>query len=153
MCADIIDGNTIASKIRAELRNRAQALAAQNIQPGLAVILVGDDPASCIYVRNKAKACKESGIHSEVYNFPGETPQEVVLEHIQTLNANPKIHGILVQLPLPPVFPVDRYPLHSYPVATPFLSLEIMIETFFLTKKHLHELHAQQPRLYCSLTW
>ncbi|HBZ30118.1 MAG TPA: bifunctional methylenetetrahydrofolate dehydrogenase/methenyltetrahydrofolate cyclohydrolase FolD [Nitrosomonas nitrosa] len=108
MCADIIDGNTIASKIRAELRNRAQALAAQDIQPGLAVILVGDDPASCIYVRNKAKACKESGIHSEVYNFPGETPQDVVLEHIQTLNANPKIHGILVQLPLPPHFESRR---------------------------------------------
>lgn len=108
MSADIIDGNAIASKIRAELKKRAQSLAAYGIQPGLAVILVGDDPASCIYVRNKAKACKESGIHSEVHNFPRETSQETVLQHIQALNANPEIHGILVQLPLPAHFASQR---------------------------------------------
>lgn len=108
MSADIIDGKAIASKIRAELKVRAQNLAVQGMQPGLAVILVGDDPASCIYVRNKAKACKESGIHSEVFTFPGETPQETVLQHIQALNVNPEIHGILVQLPLPPHFESQR---------------------------------------------
>lgn len=108
MSADIIDGKAIASKIRAELKVRAQNLAVQGMQPGLAVILVGDDPASCIYVRNKAKACKESGIRSEVFTFPGETLQETVLQHIQALNVNPEIHGILVQLPLPPHFESQR---------------------------------------------
>lgn len=108
MSADIIHGNAIASKIRADLKIRAQNVAAHGIQPGLAVILVGNDPASCIYVRNKAKACKESGIRSEVYNFPGETLQETVLQCIQALNVNPEIHGILVQLPLPPHFESQR---------------------------------------------
>lgn len=104
MSADIIDGKVIANKIRAELKIRAENLAKQGRRPGLAVILVGDDPASSIYVRNKAKACREAGIHSEVYNFPVETSQETVLQHIHALNTNPEIHGILVQLPLPPHF-------------------------------------------------
>ncbi|SFI59413.1 bifunctional methylenetetrahydrofolate dehydrogenase/methenyltetrahydrofolate cyclohydrolase FolD [Nitrosomonas sp. Nm34] len=108
MSADIIDGNTIARKIRAELKIRAENLAKEGIQPGLAVILVGDDPASGIYVRNKAKACRESGIRSEVYNFPGKTSQETVLQQIHALNANPEIHGILVQLPLPQHFESHR---------------------------------------------
>ncbi|AKH38819.1 MULTISPECIES: bifunctional methylenetetrahydrofolate dehydrogenase/methenyltetrahydrofolate cyclohydrolase FolD [Nitrosomonas] len=108
MSADIIDGNTIARKIRAELKIRAENLAKEGIQPGLAVILVGDDPASGIYVRNKAKACRESGIRSEVYNFPGKTSQETVLQQIHVLNANPEIHGILVQLPLPRHFESHR---------------------------------------------
>lgn len=108
MSADIIDGNTIARKIRAELKIRAENLAKEGIQPGLAVILVGDDPASGIYVRNKAKACRESGIRSEVYNFPGKTSQETVLQQIHALNANPEIHGILVQLPLPRHFESHR---------------------------------------------
>lgn len=108
MSADIIDGNAIATKIRTELRIRAENLAKHGMQPGLAVILVGDDPASAIYVRNKAKACRDSGIHSEVYNFPGETAQETVLQHIHALNTNPEIHGILVQLPLPPHFESHR---------------------------------------------
>ncbi|SDW57982.1 bifunctional methylenetetrahydrofolate dehydrogenase/methenyltetrahydrofolate cyclohydrolase FolD [Nitrosomonas communis] len=108
MSADIIDGNTIARKIRAELKIRAENLTKEGIQPGLAVILVGDDPASGIYVRNKAKACRESGIRSEVYNFPGKTSQETVLQQIHALNANPEIHGILVQLPLPRHFESHR---------------------------------------------
>ena len=108
MSADIIDGNTIARKIRAELKIRAENLAKEGMQPGLAVILVGDDPASGIYVRNKAKACRDSGIHSEVYNFPGKTSQETVLQQIHALNANPEIHGILVQLPLPLHFESHR---------------------------------------------
>ncbi len=108
MSADIIDGNAIASKIRAELKIRAEHLAKGGMQPGLAVILVGDDPASGIYVRNKAKACRDSGIRSEVYNFPGKTSQETVLQQIHALNANPEIHGILVQLPLPLHFESHR---------------------------------------------
>ncbi len=108
MSADIIDGNAIAAKIRDKLKIRAENLAQHGMQSGLAVILVGDDPASCIYVRNKAKACRESGIRSEVYNFPGKTSQETVLQHIHALNANPEIHGILVQLPLPPHFESHR---------------------------------------------
>ncbi|MCO6428521.1 bifunctional methylenetetrahydrofolate dehydrogenase/methenyltetrahydrofolate cyclohydrolase FolD [Nitrosomonas communis] len=108
MSADIINGNIIASKIRAELKIRAENLVKRGMQPGLAVILVGDDPASAIYVRNKAKACRESGMRSEVYNFPGETSQEAVLEHIHALNVNPEIHGILVQLPLPAHFESHR---------------------------------------------
>lgn len=108
MSVDIIDGKAIATKIRTELKLRAENLAKGGMPPGLAVILVGDDPASAIYVRNKAKACRESGIRSEVYNFPGKTAQETVLQQIHALNANPEIHGILVQLPLPPHFESHR---------------------------------------------
>ncbi len=101
MSANIISGNLVASRLREELRLRADALSETWMQPGLAVILVGDDPASSVYVRNKAKTCGELGIRSEVFNFPGETSQETVLRQIQALNVNPEIHGILVQLPLP----------------------------------------------------
>lgn len=108
MSVDIIDGKAIANKIRTELKLRAENLAKGGMPPGLAVILVGDDPASAIYVRNKAKACRESGIRSEVYNFPGKTSQETVLQQIHALNANSEIHGILVQLPLPSHFESHR---------------------------------------------
>lgn len=104
MSALIIDGKVIASKVRNALKQRTEKLVQLGLQPGLAVILVGDNPASGIYVRNKAKACKETGIHSEIYQFPGDTSQVTVLEHIHALNHNPKIHGILIQLPLPPHF-------------------------------------------------
>lgn len=101
MSATIISGTFIANKLREELKQRVRILAEKSIQPGLAVILAGDNPASCVYVRNKAKVCKELGIHSEIFNFPGDTSQETILQQIQRLNADPKIHGILVQLPLP----------------------------------------------------
>lgn len=108
MSALIIDGKAIANKVRDALKQRTEKLVQLGLQPGLAVILVGDNPASGIYVRNKAKACKEAGIHSEIYQFPGDTSQLTVLEHIHTLNRDPKIHGILIQLPLPVHFDTQK---------------------------------------------
>ncbi|MCH9638341.1 MAG: bifunctional methylenetetrahydrofolate dehydrogenase/methenyltetrahydrofolate cyclohydrolase FolD [Betaproteobacteria bacterium] len=104
MGAHIIDGKAIAGSVRAEWKLRAENLVKQGITPGLAVIIVGDDPASSIYVRNKVKACNEIGIYSEVHRFSGDALQEDVLLCIQKLNENVQIHGILVQLPLPPHF-------------------------------------------------
>lgn len=101
MSATIIDGKLIANKLREKLKLRAKALSETWMKPGLAVILAGDNPASCVYVRNKAKTCEELGIHSEIFNFPSNTTQATILQQIQDLNTNPKIHGILVQLPLP----------------------------------------------------
>ncbi|SCW99667.1 methenyltetrahydrofolate cyclohydrolase /5,10-methylenetetrahydrofolate dehydrogenase (NADP+) [Nitrosomonas eutropha] len=101
MSATIISGNFIASKLREELKQRVRILSETWMQPGLAVILAGDNPASSVYVRNKARTCGELGIHSKVFNFSADTPQKIILRQIQDLNANPEIHGILVQLPLP----------------------------------------------------
>lgn len=108
MSADVIDGNAIAKEVRAELRVRAGSLEKNGIKPGLAVIIVGDDPAANIYVRNKVKACSEVGIHSEVHNFPEDTIQDEVQYCIRELNEDPLIHGILVQLPLPQHYDVNR---------------------------------------------
>lgn len=108
MSANIIDGKAIAKEVRAELKIRAGRLEKGGIKPGLAVIIVGDDPAANIYVRNKVKACGEVGIHSEVHNFPEDTLQDEVQRCIRELNENPLIHGILVQLPLPRHFDVNR---------------------------------------------
>ncbi|SFU48852.1 methenyltetrahydrofolate cyclohydrolase /5,10-methylenetetrahydrofolate dehydrogenase (NADP+) [Nitrosomonas eutropha] len=101
MSATIISGNFIASKLREELKQRVQILLETWMQPGLAVILAGDNPASSVYVRNKARTCEELGIHSEIFNFSADTPQKTILRQIRDLNVNPEIHGILVQLPLP----------------------------------------------------
>lgn len=98
----IIDGKAISAQIRAELREKCEKLKEEKgITPGLAVIIVGEDPASQIYVRNKAKACEELGYHSEVYRLPAESTEEQIGELIDKLNADEKIDGILVQLPLP----------------------------------------------------
>ncbi|PTR15581.1 methenyltetrahydrofolate cyclohydrolase /5,10-methylenetetrahydrofolate dehydrogenase (NADP+) [Nitrosospira sp. Nsp2] len=99
-----MDGNMLAREMRAEWKGRAQHLAERGMQPGLAVIIVGDDPASRIYVRNKAKACGETGIYSEIHKFPDSVSQDDVIQRIQELNGDTRIHGILVQLPLPPHF-------------------------------------------------
>lgn len=96
-----MDGNAIAREVRAEWKTRAANLAERGIKPGLAVVIAGDNPASSIYVRNKAKACGETGIYSEIHAFPDNANQEEVIRRIQELNGNPAIHGILVQLPLP----------------------------------------------------
>lgn len=96
--AYLINGKEISATIRAELKKRIEEA---GIRPGLAVVLVGDDPASQIYVRNKHRACGETGIYSEVYTLPAETRQEDLEELIGQLNESPQIHGILVQLPLP----------------------------------------------------
>ena len=96
--AKLIDGKAISGAIRSEIK---EEIAASGLTPGLAVILVGDDPASAVYVRNKKRACAEVGIYSESYELPAETTQEELLSLIGTLNKKDTIHGILVQLPLP----------------------------------------------------
>ncbi|MFZ5522525.1 MAG: bifunctional methylenetetrahydrofolate dehydrogenase/methenyltetrahydrofolate cyclohydrolase FolD [Pseudomonadota bacterium] len=101
MTAKIIDGKTIAQQVRAEWKVRADALKARGVTPGLAVIIVGEDPASKVYVANKVKACAELGLHSEHIVLSADTPEATLLARIDALNADPKIHGILVQLPVP----------------------------------------------------
>lgn len=101
MTAQLLDGTVLSRKLRARLNARVQALAEQGKRPGLAVVLVGDDPASQIYVRNKVKACSDVGIHSEMLQMPASTPEAELLTQIDRLNADAAIHGILVQMPLP----------------------------------------------------
>jgi len=101
MTARIIDGKTIAQEVRAEWKVRADALKANGVTPGLAVIIVGEDPASKVYVANKVKACAELGLHSEHIVMSADTSETALLAKIAELNADPKIHGILVQLPVP----------------------------------------------------
>ncbi|RKJ80759.1 bifunctional methylenetetrahydrofolate dehydrogenase/methenyltetrahydrofolate cyclohydrolase FolD [Butyricicoccus sp. 1XD8-22] len=101
MSATMISGKEISAKLRLSVKAQADALRAKGVVPGLAVILVGDDPASAIYVRNKEKACEECGFYSEKYVLPAETSQDELLSLIAKLNADPRIHGILCQLPLP----------------------------------------------------
>jgi len=99
--ARIIDGTAIGKVVRAQWRGRAEALAERGIIPGLAVVLVGENPASRVYVRNKIRACAENGVHSELHEFPSSVSEQSVLARIEALAADAKIHGILVQLPLP----------------------------------------------------
>ena len=99
--AALIDGAGIARRLRGELALRAAALAAAGHRPGLAVILVGGDPASAVYVRNKVKACEEAGIRSILERYPADFSQEALLARIAALNADSSVHGILVQMPLP----------------------------------------------------
>ena len=100
--ANIIDGKAISAAIRAEIKDATEAFAKENgFRPGLAVIIVGEDPASQVYVRNKRRACEEVGFYSEAYELPAETTQEELNALVDKLNASDKIHGILCQLPLP----------------------------------------------------
>lgn len=99
--AQIIDGRAISSELREELRLKVEKLKLSGKTPGLAVVIVGDDPASRIYVRNKRKACDEVGIYSEVIELPGETSEAELLGVVERLNSREDIDGILVQLPLP----------------------------------------------------
>ncbi len=100
--ANIIDGKQISSQVRAELKAETEKFAQETgIRPGLAVIIVGSDPASQVYVRNKRRACEEIGYYSEAYELPAETTQEELNALVDRLNADDKIHGILCQLPLP----------------------------------------------------
>lgn len=96
-----IDGKAIAAAVRQEVRAEVEEMVQQGKTPGLAVIVVGDDPASRVYVNNKKKACAEAGIHSEEFALPAETTQEQLLSLVEELNARSDIHGILCQLPLP----------------------------------------------------
>jgi methylenetetrahydrofolate dehydrogenase (NADP+)/methenyltetrahydrofolate cyclohydrolase len=99
--AELIDGAAVAAKIRAEVATSAAALIARGIQPGLTVILVGDDPASGVYVRSKEKATVEAGMRGETIRLPVSTTEAELLAHVDALNADPRVHGILVQMPLP----------------------------------------------------
>lgn len=101
MSAQIIDGKQISETIRSEIRAEVDRLKEKGLRPGLVVILVGEDPASQVYVRNKAKACEDLGFYSEVVRIPADTTQEQLLALIDKYNADAAIHGILVQLPLP----------------------------------------------------
>jgi len=101
MSAQLINGTQLSQELRLDVARRAAKLAALGRQPGLAVILVGDNPASQVYVRNKVKACQDNGIHSVLEQYPADLTQEALLQRIAALNADPAIHGILVQLPLP----------------------------------------------------
>jgi methylenetetrahydrofolate dehydrogenase (NADP+) / methenyltetrahydrofolate cyclohydrolase len=101
MTAQLIDGNALSAQVRTEVAQRAAALTARGHRPGLAVILVGDNPASAVYVRNKVKACADAGFHSVLEKYEADLSEAALLERIEALNNDPSIHGILVQLPLP----------------------------------------------------
>ena len=101
MSAQLLDGKVMSEELRARIAERVAALKAKGVTPGLAVILVGEDPASQIYVRNKEKGCEEVGMYSVAIRLPAETTQEELENHIRALNEDENIHGILVQLPLP----------------------------------------------------
>lgn len=108
MPAKLIDGNALAASIRASLKPAVAALAARGAQAGLAAVLAGDDPASRVYLRNKARACEQTGVRSEVHELPKDVSEAALLERIAQLNADPRVHGILVQLPLPPQLDASR---------------------------------------------
>jgi methylenetetrahydrofolate dehydrogenase (NADP+)/methenyltetrahydrofolate cyclohydrolase len=101
MTAQLIDGNQLSKQLRTEVACRAQALKAKGVTPGLAVVLVGDNPASQVYVRNKVKACEDSGLHSVLEKYEASMSEADLLARVEALNQDPAIHGILVQLPLP----------------------------------------------------
>ena len=108
MLARILDGKALAGTVRAEQKAMAADLAARGERPGLAAVLVGNDPASRVYIRNKVRACEETGLHSEVHELPASISEAALLERIHALNADPRVHGILVQLPLPAGLSADR---------------------------------------------
>lgn len=101
MPAQIIDGTALSRRIRHEVADRASALTARGQRPGLAVILIGDDPASHVYVRNKVRACEDTGVRSVLETYPADFSETSLLERIAALNEDPTVHGILVQMPLP----------------------------------------------------
>lgn len=106
MTARILDGKALGASIRAEVKDQAEAMARRGTVPNLQVVLVGDDPASAVYVRNKTKACAEAGIRSDTYHLPASASEEEVLGLVDKLNRDKSVHGILVQLPLPK--PIDE---------------------------------------------
>ncbi|MDO9131731.1 bifunctional methylenetetrahydrofolate dehydrogenase/methenyltetrahydrofolate cyclohydrolase FolD [Hydrogenophaga sp.] len=101
MTAQLIDGNALSRQLRADVAARVTALKAKGITPGLAVVLVGDNPASQVYVRNKVKACEDTGMHSVLETWPASMSEADLLARVEALNHDATIHGILVQLPLP----------------------------------------------------
>jgi methylenetetrahydrofolate dehydrogenase (NADP+) / methenyltetrahydrofolate cyclohydrolase len=101
MTAHLIDGNALSRQLRTDVANRVTALKAKGVTPGLAVILVGENAASKVYVRNKVKACEDTGMHSVLETWPADMTEAALLARVDALNNDPAIHGILVQLPLP----------------------------------------------------
>jgi methylenetetrahydrofolate dehydrogenase (NADP+) / methenyltetrahydrofolate cyclohydrolase len=101
MAARLLDGKSLAAQVRAAVREKVARLAQRGIRPGLAVILAGEDPASRVYVRNKVRACEETGVVSSRFEYPSSVSQTQLLERVHQLNADTAVHGILVQLPLP----------------------------------------------------
>ena len=101
MPAELIDGKRIAQEIRAEVAERVKRLVAAGVKPGLSVILVGDDPASAVYVGAKGKATEEAGMYSATIRLPASASQKDLLAQVDSLNNDPRVHGILVQMPLP----------------------------------------------------
>ncbi len=108
MTAQLIDGNALSKQLRADVSARVTALKAKGVTPGLAVILVGDNPASQVYVRNKVKACEETGMHSVLETWPASMTEAELLARVDAMNRDRSIHGILVQLPLPPHMNAQR---------------------------------------------
>lgn len=115
MSARILDGTAIAAEIRQDVEREVRALIGRGITPGLAVVIVGDDPASRVYVASKGRACLEAGMHSETIRLPDTTTEAELLAVIDRLNADPAIHGFLVQLPLPKSIDSDRVLLRIDP--------------------------------------
>ena len=101
MAARILDGKSLAAQVRIAVKREVEALAQRGIRPGLAVLLAGDNPASRVYVRNKVRACEETGVRSEMYELPANVSEEALVDRVLALNDDSDIHGILVQLPLP----------------------------------------------------
>ena len=101
MSANIIDGKEVSKKIREEIREEVEKLKSVGVHPGLAVVLAGDNPASRVYVKNKGEACRSAGIHSEEHKLPADVKESELIDIINRLNKDPRINGILVQLPLP----------------------------------------------------
>lgn len=108
MTARVLDGVPIADAIRAEVAGRVAEHRKQGNQPGLAVVIVGENPASMVYVRSKGRACEEAGMHSETIRLPADTPEAELLSVVDRLNRDPRIHGFLVQLPLPKHIDAER---------------------------------------------
>lgn len=108
MSARLLDGKAIAAEIRGEVAERTAGMVARGVQPSLTVVLVGDDPASQVYVRSKGKACLEAGMGSNTVLLPAATPEAELLAVIDRLNADPTVHGILVQMPVPPHIDADQ---------------------------------------------
>jgi len=108
MPATLIDGRSIAAALRAAQKSAIESLAGRGVRPGLAAILVGNDQASRVYVRSKARACEEIGVRSEVHEFPAGVAESALLERVAQLNADARVHGVLVQLPLPPQLDAAR---------------------------------------------
>ena len=113
MTSNVIDGNALAISVRGDVARRTAILVQQGLTPGLAVLLVGENPASQVYVRNKVKACADAGLHSVLERYPATMSEIKLLDRIEALNRDNSIHGILVQLPLRHITPCSLFTTNS----------------------------------------